>query len=185
MSFGTTGEKVREYYAPFTRQPKTGSCEVYLHEMPGGPVHQLKEQAASMGVSPSLARDCAHLCGGEPAFGDIVKVTPSSKVVGDMALFFSAAAIKTEDERQSRAGTVGFPESVVDMMSGGLGWPAGGFPGSRHARGARREEVQGSPGGVREKRIATRLRPSISRNCARNSPTSSSARCRTTTFTRT
>lgn len=61
-------------------------------------------------------------------FGDIVKVTPSSKVVGDMALFLFSRGIKPEDVVNLEPGSVGFPESVIDMMSGGLGWPPGGFP---------------------------------------------------------
>jgi pyruvate carboxylase len=85
-------EQVREYYRPFDTAPKTGSAEVYLHEMPGGQYTNLKEQAASMGVAhrwPEIARTYAEV---NQLFGDIVKVTPSSKVVGDMALFLFSAA---------------------------------------------------------------------------------------------
>ena len=80
-------EVVREYYAPFDTGPKTGSAEVYLHEMPGGQFTNLKEQAESMGLGArwhEIARTYAEV---NLAFGDIVKVTPSSKVVGDMAIF--------------------------------------------------------------------------------------------------
>ncbi|MEX1117865.1 MAG: pyruvate carboxylase, partial [Terrimicrobiaceae bacterium] len=80
-------EQVRTYYQPFDTAPKTGSADVYLHEMPGGQFTNLKEQAASMGLGhrwPEIARCYA---GVNLMFGDIVKVTPSSKVVGDMALF--------------------------------------------------------------------------------------------------
>jgi pyruvate carboxylase len=126
--FSDYWEKVREYYAPFDTAPKTGSAEVYLHEMPGGQYTNLKEQAASMGVShrwPEIARTYAEV---NQLFGDIVKVTPSSKVVGDMALFLFSRGIKPADVVNLEPGTVGFPESVIDMMSGGLGWPPGGFP---------------------------------------------------------
>jgi pyruvate carboxylase len=126
--FSDYWEKVREYYAPFDTAPRTGSAEVYLHEMPGGQYTNLKEQAASMGVShrwPEIARTYAEV---NQLFGDIVKVTPSSKVVGDMALFLFSRGIKPADVVNLEPGTVGFPESVVDMMSGGLGWPPGGFP---------------------------------------------------------
>ncbi len=126
--FSDYWEKVREYYKPFDTAPKTGSAEVYLHEMPGGQYTNLKEQAASMGVShrwPQIARLYAEV---NQLFGDIVKVTPSSKVVGDMALFLFSRGIKTEDVVNLEPGSVGFPESVIDMMSGGLGWPPGGFP---------------------------------------------------------
>ena len=121
-------ERVREAYAPFDTAPRTGSAEVYLHEMPGGQYTNLKEQAASMGVShrwPEIARAYAEV---NALFGDIVKVTPSSKVVGDMALFLFSRGIKPADVVNLEPGSGGFPESVIDMLSGGLGWPDGGFP---------------------------------------------------------
>jgi pyruvate carboxylase len=126
--FSDYWEKVREYYLPFDTAPKTGSAEVYLHEMPGGQYTNLKEQAASMGVShrwPEIARTYADV---NQLLGDIVKVTPSSKVVGDMALFLFSRGIKPADVVNLEPGSIGFPESVIDMLSGGLGWPDGGFP---------------------------------------------------------
>ncbi len=126
--FSDYWEKVREYYTPFDTAPKTGSAEVYLHEMPGGQYTNLKEQAASMGVShrwPEIARTYAEV---NQLFGDIVKVTPSSKVVGDMALFLFSRGIKPADVVNLEPGATPFPESVIDMLSGGLGWPEGGFP---------------------------------------------------------
>ena len=126
--FSDYWEKVREHYLPFDTAPKTGSAEVYLHEMPGGQYTNLKEQAASMGVShrwPEIARTYAEV---NQLFGDIVKVTPSSKVVGDMALFLFSRGIKPADVVNLDPGTTSFPESVVDMLSGGLGWPEGGWP---------------------------------------------------------
>ena len=126
--FSDYWEKVREYYAPFDTAPRTGSADVYLHEMPGGQYTNLKEQAESMGVShrwPEIARAYAEV---NALLGDIVKVTPSSKVVGDLALFLFSRGIKPADVVNLEPGAVGFPESVIDMMSGGLGWPPGGFP---------------------------------------------------------
>jgi pyruvate carboxylase len=126
--FSDYWENVREVYHPFDTAPKTGSAEVYLHEMPGGQYTNLKEQAASMGVGhrwPEIARIYAEV---NRLFGDIVKVTPSSKVVGDMALFLFSRGIKPADVVNLEPGAQGFPESVVDMMSGGLGWPPGGWP---------------------------------------------------------
>jgi pyruvate carboxylase len=126
--FSNYWEKVREYYHPFDTAPKTGSAEVYLHEMPGGQYTNLKEQAASMGVAnrwPEIARTYAEV---NQLFGDIVKVTPSSKVVGDMALFLFSRGIKPADVVNLEPGSQGFPDSVVDMLKGGLGWPAGGWP---------------------------------------------------------
>jgi pyruvate carboxylase len=121
-------EAVRESYRPFDTAPKSGSAEVYLHEMPGGQYTNLKEQAASMGVAhrwPEIARLYAEV---NQLFGDIVKVTPSSKVVGDMALFLFTKGIKPADLVNLEPGSQTFPESVIDMMSGGLGWPDGGWP---------------------------------------------------------
>ncbi|MBL9188466.1 MAG: pyruvate carboxylase [Opitutaceae bacterium] len=126
--FSDYWETVREYYRPFDTAPKSGSAEVYLHEMPGGQYTNLKEQAASMGVAqrwPEIARTYAEV---NQLFGDIVKVTPSSKVVGDMALFLFSKGIKPADVVNLEPGSTAFPESVIDMMSGGLGWPEGGWP---------------------------------------------------------
>ncbi|MES2694693.1 MAG: biotin/lipoyl-containing protein, partial [Verrucomicrobiota bacterium] len=126
--FSDYWETVRDYYRPFDTAPKSGSAEVYLHEMPGGQYTNLKEQAASMGVAhrwPEIARTYAEV---NQLFGDIVKVTPSSKVVGDMALFLFSKGIKPADVVNLEAGSTAFPESVIDMMMGGLGWPEGGWP---------------------------------------------------------
>jgi pyruvate carboxylase len=126
--FSDYWELVREYYRPFDTAPKSGSAEVYLHEMPGGQYTNLKEQAASMGVAhrwPEIARTYAEV---NQLFGDIVKVTPSSKVVGDMALFLFSKGIKPVDVVNLEPGATAFPESVIDMMMGGLGWPEGGWP---------------------------------------------------------
>jgi pyruvate carboxylase len=126
--FSDYWEQVREYYRPFDTAPKSGSAEVYLHEMPGGQYTNLKEQAAAMGVAhrwPEIARTYAEV---NQLFGDIVKVTPSSKVVGDMALFLFSKGIKPADVVNLEPGTTAFPESVIDMMMGGLGWPEGGWP---------------------------------------------------------
>ncbi|MFA6287174.1 MAG: pyruvate carboxylase [Opitutaceae bacterium] len=126
--FSDYWERVRSVYVPFDTAPRTGSAEVYLHEMPGGQYTNLKEQAASMAVShrwPEIARAYAEV---NALFGDIVKVTPSSKVVGDMALFLFSRGIKPADVINLPPGETPFPESVIDMLTGGLGWPEGGWP---------------------------------------------------------
>jgi pyruvate carboxylase len=126
--FSDYWEHVREFYKPFDTAPKTGSAEVYLHEMPGGQYTNLKEQAVSMAVAhrwPEIARTYAEV---NQLFGDIVKVTPSSKVVGDMALFLFSRGIRPADVVNLRPGETPFPESVIDMLTGGLGWPEGGWP---------------------------------------------------------
>jgi pyruvate carboxylase len=126
--FSDYWEVVRDYYKPFDTAPRSGSAEVYLHEMPGGQYTNLKEQAASMGVGhrwPEIARTYAEV---NQLLGDIVKVTPSSKVVGDLALFLFSRGIKPADVVNLEPGSLPFPESVIDMMQGGLGWPEGGWP---------------------------------------------------------
>ncbi len=126
--FSDYWEVVRDYYKPFDTAPRSGSAEVYLHEMPGGQYTNLKEQAASMGVGhrwPEIARAYAEV---NQLLGDIVKVTPSSKVVGDLALFLFSRGIKPADVVNLEPGSLPFPESVIDMMQGGLGWPEGGWP---------------------------------------------------------
>ncbi len=126
--FSDYWEQVREVYKPFDTAPKTGSAEVYLHEMPGGQYTNLKEQAASMGLGhrwPEIARCYAEV---NELLGDIVKVTPSSKVVGDMALFLFTRGIKPADVVNLEPGVTPFPDSVKDMLRGGLGQPVNGWP---------------------------------------------------------
>src|SRR3954468_10908885 len=125
--FSDYWDHVRDFYAPFDTAPRAGDATVYMHEMPGGQFTNLKEQANSMGLGhrwPEIARTYAEV---NQLFGDIVKVTPSSKVVGDMALFLFTRGIKPADVVNLPAGTP-FPESVIDMLSGGLGEPMGGWP---------------------------------------------------------
>ncbi len=120
-------EQVRTYYKPFDTAPLTGSAQVYLHEMPGGQFTNLKEQAAAMGLAHrwnEIARTYAEV---NQLFGDIVKVTPSSKVVGDMTMFLVTRGIRAAEVLNLPSGTA-FPASVVDMLAGGLGQPPGGWP---------------------------------------------------------
>ncbi len=126
--FSDYWEQVRSVYEPFDTSPKSGNAEVYQHEMPGGQYTNLKEQAASMGLAgrwPEIARTYAEV---NQLFGDIVKVTPSSKVVGDMTMFLITRGIKPADVLNLEPGATPFPESVIDMLAGGLGQPLGGWP---------------------------------------------------------
>ncbi|MCW5976563.1 MAG: pyruvate carboxylase [Bryobacteraceae bacterium] len=122
-------ETVRTWYAPFDEAPRSGTAEVYLHEMPGGQYTNLKAQASAMGLGdkwPEIARTYAEV---NRAFGDIVKVTPSSKVVGDMALFLvSHGMTVAEFERLPADHKLTLPNSVVEMFQGALGRPPGGWP---------------------------------------------------------
>ncbi len=120
-------EQVRAQYTAFEAGLQAPASEVYLHEMPGGQFTNLKAQARSLGLEerwPEIAQTYADV---NQMFGDIVKVTPSSKVVGDMALLMVSQDI-TQAEVEDPAIEVAFPDSVVDMMKGNLGQPPGGFP---------------------------------------------------------
>jgi len=122
-------EAVRACYAPFDTGPRSGTAEVYLHEMPGGQYTNLKEQAEAMGLGArwhEIARTYAAV---NLAFGDIVKVTPSSKVVGDMTLFLVTHDMTIAQlERMGPDHHLAIPHSVVEMFAGALGAPDGGFP---------------------------------------------------------
>jgi pyruvate carboxylase len=120
-------EQVRAQYVAFESGLAAPASEVYLHEMPGGQFTNLKAQARSLGLEdkwPEVARTYADV---NQMFGDIVKVTPSSKVVGDMALMMVSQGL-SRDQVESPDTDVAFPDSVVDMMRGNLGQPPGGFP---------------------------------------------------------
>ncbi|RKF14904.1 pyruvate carboxylase [Roseovarius spongiae] len=120
-------DAVRAHYAAFESGMQAPSSEVYLHEMPGGQFTNLKAQARSMGLEdrwPEVAQTYRAV---NEMFGDIVKVTPSSKVVGDMALMMVSQGLSRADV-EDPARDVAFPDSVVDMMRGNLGQPPGGFP---------------------------------------------------------
>jgi pyruvate carboxylase len=122
-------EVVRTYYTPFDNAPPSGSADVYIHEMPGGQFTNLKEQAEAMGLGdrwPEVARMYADV---NFALGDIVKVTPSSKVVGDLALFLLSHGIMIEEFKNLPPDHhLTLPNSVIDMFEGSLGQPEGGWP---------------------------------------------------------
>ncbi|HWL57270.1 MAG TPA: pyruvate carboxylase [Paracoccus sp. (in: a-proteobacteria)] len=120
-------EAVRAQYAAFESGLQAPASEVYLHEMPGGQFTNLKAQARSLGLEDrwhEVAKTYAEV---NRMFGDIVKVTPSSKVVGDMALMMVAQGL-SRAQVEDPAVEVAFPDSVVDMMRGNLGQPPGGWP---------------------------------------------------------
>ncbi|HEX9998219.1 MAG TPA: pyruvate carboxylase [Abditibacterium sp.] len=126
--FSDYWEAVLPFYKPFDTTSRAGTAEVYFHEMPGGQYTNLKEQANGMGLGarwPEIARTYAEV---NALFGDIVKVTPSSKVVGDLTMMLIARGLKASDIPKLDPGAVSFPESVIDMLRGGLGQPLGGFP---------------------------------------------------------
>ncbi len=120
-------EDVREYYYPFESGMKAGSAEVYENEIPGGQYSNLKPQAIATGLGDKFETLKKNYSVANQLFGDIVKVTPSSKVVGDMAIFMTANNLTADDVRE-RGESLSFPESVKELMKGILGQPVGGFP---------------------------------------------------------
>ncbi|WP_435168404.1 pyruvate carboxylase [Falsirhodobacter sp. 1013] len=120
-------EAVRGQYAAFESGMQAPASEVWLHEMPGGQFTNLKAQARSMGLEERWHEVAEAYADANRMFGDIVKVTPSSKVVGDMALMMVAQGL-TRAQVEDPAVDVSFPDSVVDMLKGNLGQPHGGWP---------------------------------------------------------
>lgn len=120
-------EAVRNQYAAFESDLKGPASEVYLHEMPGGQFTNLKEQARSLGLETRWHEVAQAYADANQMFGDIVKVTPSSKVVGDMALMMVSQDLTVADV-ESPSKDVSFPDSVVSMMRGDLGQPPSGWP---------------------------------------------------------
>ncbi len=120
-------EAVRNQYAAFESDMKGPASEVYLHEMPGGQFTNLKEQARSMGLDSRWHEVARAYSDVNQMFGDIVKVTPSSKVVGDMALMMISQDLSIADVENPDK-DIAFPESVVSMMRGELSQMPGGFP---------------------------------------------------------
>jgi pyruvate carboxylase len=122
-------ETVRTYYLPFDSGPKAGSARLYQHEIPGGQFTNLREQAAAMGLGHRWREAEKMYAEVNQLFGDIVKVTPSSKVVGDMTLFLMAKEMQPADVLAlDETHDVSFPNSVVELFSGVLGVPPGGWP---------------------------------------------------------
>ncbi len=122
-------EAVREYYYVFESGLKAGTGEVYQHEIPGGQYSNLKPQAQALGLSDRFHEITRMYGEVNELFGDIVKVTPSSKVVGDMAQYLVSNNLTIEDVKE-RGETISFPQSVMSFFKGELGQPVGGFPKS-------------------------------------------------------
>jgi pyruvate carboxylase len=125
--FSNYWETVREYYYPFESGLKASSAEVFQHEIPGGQYSNLKPQAIALGLGDKFEQIKEMYATVNDMFGDIVKVTPSSKVVGDMAQFMVANDITPEDIF-TKGETMSFPESVQQFFMGEIGQPEGGFP---------------------------------------------------------
>ena len=123
----TYWEHVRALYSNFESEFRSGASEVYSHEIPGGQYTNLRQQARSLGINekwPQVAKTYAQV---NQMFGDIIKVTPTSKVVGDLTLFMITSNISKEQILDPNT-EIAFPESVIQLFRGELGQPYGGFP---------------------------------------------------------
>ncbi|PWL29059.1 pyruvate carboxylase [uncultured Roseivirga sp.] len=125
--YSTYWEDVREYYYPFESGLKSGTAEVYDHEIPGGQYSNLRPQAAALGLEHKFEEVKRNYALVNQMFGEIVKVTPSSKVVGDMAIFMTSNNLTPQDIME-RGHSLSFPESVISLFKGDLGQMPGGFP---------------------------------------------------------
>ena len=122
-------ELVRDFYRPFDSGPRSGDAKVYLHEIPGGQYTNLRQQAAAVGLGYRWSEVESTYAEVNRLFGDIVKVTPSSKVVGDLTLFLLAKGMAPEDLLQLDVKhDLALPNSVIDLFAGSLGTPPGGWP---------------------------------------------------------
>ncbi|RMA66294.1 pyruvate carboxylase [Ulvibacter antarcticus] len=125
--FSNYWEDVREMYYPFESGLKAGTAEVYQHEIPGGQYSNLRPQAEALGLGDRFDEVKKMYGRVNEMFGNLVKVTPSSKVVGDMAIFMVTNDLYPEDV-MARGHEISFPESVINFFKGDLGQPIGGFP---------------------------------------------------------
>ena len=140
-------QAVREFYLPFDNNLLPATAELYSHEMPGGQYTNLYQQARALGLADRWQEVCRAYAEANQALGDIVKVTPSSKAVGDLALFMVANGLSakelTDGDRE-----LAFPESIIDLLSGMMGQPPGGWPKGLQKRILRdRKPVKGRAGG--------------------------------------
>jgi len=125
--FSNYWEAVRSYYYPFESGLKAGTAEVFKHEIPGGQYSNLKPQMNELGLEDQFDEVKQAYAEVNLLFGDIVKVTPSSKVVGDMALYLVTNKMKASEVLE-KGDAVSWPESVQAFFRGDLGQPVGGFP---------------------------------------------------------
>ena len=139
-------EAVRTLYAPFETGQLAPTADVYQNEMPGGQYTNLYAQAQAVGLGDRWRDVCRMYAEVNRMFGDIIKVTPTSKVVGDMALFMVANNLAPADVVDGTR-ELAFPESVIEFFEGRLGEPPGGFPAKLQRRVLRnRQAIQGRPG---------------------------------------
>ncbi len=160
-------EAVRTQYAAFESDLRSGASEVYLHEMPGGQFTNLREQARSLGLDTRWHEVARAYHDANMLFGDIVKVTPSSKVVGDLALMMVAQEL-TPTDILDPAREIAFPSSVVEMLRGDLGQPTGGWPADLQRRVLGKEKpISVRPGSLLRDRDLEESRAEAQAACGR------------------
>ncbi len=123
----TYWEQVRKHYGPYESDIRAGTSDVYRHEIPGGQYTNLRQQAKAMGLDHRWPEVAGAYAAVNKLLGNIVKVTPSSKVVGDLALYMMSSGLTVEDVLDPDK-DIAFPESVIQLLNGELGTPPGGFP---------------------------------------------------------
>jgi pyruvate carboxylase len=138
-------EECRGLYAPFESGQKSGSADVYVHEMPGGQYTNLLFQSTQLGLTGQWSHVKKAYATANRLLGDIIKVTPSSKVTGDLAQFIVANNL-TEEEVVERAETLSFPRSVIEYFQGYLGIPPYGFPEPLRTRVLKGKTIEGTNG---------------------------------------
>jgi pyruvate carboxylase len=138
-------EECRGLYAPFESGQKTGSSDVYEHEMPGGQYTNLLYQSSQLGLTGQWSKVKKAYAEANRLLGDIIKVTPSSKVTGDLAQFIVANNLSEQDV-VDRAETLSFPSSVVEYFQGYLGIPPFGFPEPLRSRVLKGRTIEGTNG---------------------------------------
>mmetsp|Transcript_23557 Transcript_23557/g.36368 ORF Transcript_23557/g.36368 Transcript_23557/m.36368 type:complete len:1256 (+) Transcript_23557:126-3893(+) len=138
-------EECRGIYAPFESGQKSGSADVYIHEMPGGQYTNLLFQSTQLGLTGQWSSVKKAYAAANRLLGDIIKVTPSSKVTGDLAQFLVANNL-TEEEVIENAETLSFPKSVIEYFQGYLGIPPFGFPEPLRSRVIKGQTIEGTNG---------------------------------------
>ncbi len=153
----TYWEEVRTLYAGFESEFRSGTADVYKHEIPGGQYTNLRQQARSMGIDrrwPEVSKTYAQV---NQLFGDIVKVTPTSKVVGDMTLMMITSNITPEDIVEPKK-EIAFPESVISFFRGEMGQPPSGFPKALQKKVLKRRKPITERPGINMKPVNLKLK---------------------------
>jgi len=138
-------EECRGLYAPFESGQKSGSADVYIHEMPGGQYTNLLYQSSQLGLTGQWSAVKSAYAAANRLLGDIIKVTPSSKVTGDLAQFLVANNL-SEKEVVEKAESLSFPKSVIEYFQGFLGIPPYGFPEPLRTRVLKGQTIEGTDG---------------------------------------